>query len=92
MPRHSTLHHGCSGDAAGVRVDASAPSADSDAAGLLQIRVAADGPAAAQAVAALAAGAVKGALPGGELPIQMPCICLLSVTCAGLEAALPLFQ
>lgn len=43
----------------------STPAGEADAAGLLQIRIAADNPTAAAAVAALAAGIVKGALPGG---------------------------
>lgn len=51
--------------ASGVQVSASAPTADSDTAGLLQIRIAADDAAAADVVAALAAGVIKGALPGG---------------------------
>lgn len=55
---------------AGVQVSASAPGSDGDAAGLLQVRIAADDPAAASAVAALAAGVVKGALPGGVLHTQ----------------------
>jgi hypothetical protein len=65
----SVLHRERQCDSAGVLVEASAPGADSDAAGLLQIRLAADGPAGARAVAALAAGAVKGALPGGAASI-----------------------
>ena len=61
-------------------MEATAPGADSDAAGLLQIRVAAEGPVGLQAVAALAAGAVKGALPGGAaLSVQMPRTYLLTV-------------
>lgn len=72
MHLRSTRLHERACDVAGVRVDATAPGADSDAAGLLQIRISADDAAAAPAVVALAAGAVKGALPGGDTPPDAP--------------------
>jgi len=53
---------------AGLRVSTAAPGGNSGAAGLLQLRITADDAAAAGLVAALTAGVIKGALPGGKQP------------------------